>query len=312
MLTQNPSSLIPHLSSPLCFLTLPSYPAGLVATWMFLLGGTVGSFLNVVVYRLPAGLSLVHPGSHCPRCKHPIRWYDNVPILGWVLLGGRCRDCKAAIAVRYPLVEAFTAVLFLAAAVLEPSWQACAFHLVLLRTLLPAALIDYDGSPLPPWPALPALSVGLLARALAADGLSPAGPAGGGRAVVWPRDRGGRPGRRPVGRLGPAAAAAESTADGSADDSPLGRTFSRLASRPGHRSADRTAGFGRGGRAGAGDEIARRPASVSSAGSRPGVDRRLAVGRVGSAPPTKRKAFWWAMPTLLFLRLAAGEVDRVS
>jgi leader peptidase (prepilin peptidase)/N-methyltransferase len=133
---------------------------------MFLLGGTVGSFLNVVVYRLPAGLSLVHPGSHCPRCKHPIRWYDNVPILGWVLLGGRCRDCKAAIAVRYPMVEAFTAVLFLAAAVLEPSWQACAFHLVLLCTLLPAALIDYDGSPLPPLLALPALSVGLLGAAL--------------------------------------------------------------------------------------------------------------------------------------------------
>src|SRR5574340_1482121 len=64
----------------------------IVAVWLFALGGAIGSFLNVVVYRVPAGMSLVEPGSHCPHCKRPIRWFDNVPILAWILLWGRCRD----------------------------------------------------------------------------------------------------------------------------------------------------------------------------------------------------------------------------
>jgi hypothetical protein len=62
----------------------------LLLAWVFVLGAAIGSFLNVVVYRLPAGKSIAWPGSYCPGCSHPIRWYDNLPILGWVLLGGRC------------------------------------------------------------------------------------------------------------------------------------------------------------------------------------------------------------------------------
>ena len=85
----------------------------LIAAWLFVLGATIGSFLNVVVHRLPLGMSLIEPGSHCPACKHPIRWHDNVPILGWIMLGGRCRDCGSPIAIRYPLVEAITAAMFL-------------------------------------------------------------------------------------------------------------------------------------------------------------------------------------------------------
>ena len=85
----------------------------LLAVWLFALGGATGSFLNVVVYRLPLGLSLIAPASHCPACKHPIRWFDNVPILAWFLLGGRCRDCGMEISPRYPLVEALTASIFL-------------------------------------------------------------------------------------------------------------------------------------------------------------------------------------------------------
>lgn len=77
-----------------------------------MLGACLGSFLNVVVYRMPAGKSLSHPGSHCPRCGHAIRWYDNVPILGWIWLFGRCRDCRAPIAVRYPLVELLVTGIF--------------------------------------------------------------------------------------------------------------------------------------------------------------------------------------------------------
>ncbi|HEY2882177.1 MAG TPA: prepilin peptidase [Pirellulales bacterium] len=81
---------------------------------LFVLGTIIGSFLNVVIYRLPAGLSLVRPGSQCPKCRRPIRWYDNVPIFGWLWLRGRCRDCGAAISIRYPLVELFIGLVFLA------------------------------------------------------------------------------------------------------------------------------------------------------------------------------------------------------
>jgi len=77
-----------------------------------LFGLLIGSFLNVCVYRLPQDLSVVRPRSYCPACKHPIAWYDNVPLLSYAVLGGRCRHCKAAISVRYPVVELLTGVLF--------------------------------------------------------------------------------------------------------------------------------------------------------------------------------------------------------
>jgi leader peptidase (prepilin peptidase)/N-methyltransferase len=75
-------------------------------------GALIGSFLNVVVYRLPRGQSLISPASACGHCGHAIRPYDNIPIVSWLLLGGRCRDCDARISVRYPLVELGTAVFF--------------------------------------------------------------------------------------------------------------------------------------------------------------------------------------------------------
>jgi len=78
------------------------------AVYVTLIGLVVGSFLNVCIYRLPHGLSIVRPGSRCPSCKTPIRWYQNVPVLSWLLLRGRCGACRAGISVRYPLVEAFT------------------------------------------------------------------------------------------------------------------------------------------------------------------------------------------------------------
>ncbi len=75
-------------------------------------GLIIGSFLNVVIWRLPRRENLSHPGSHCPKCEHPIRAYDNIPMLSWLILRGKCRDCGNAISVRYPLVEAFTGLMF--------------------------------------------------------------------------------------------------------------------------------------------------------------------------------------------------------
>jgi len=80
-----------------------------IATWIFVFWSLIGSFLNVVVYRLPLGESVVHGGSHCPRCSSPIAWYDNLPVVGWLRLNGRCRTCRLPIAARYPVVESICA-----------------------------------------------------------------------------------------------------------------------------------------------------------------------------------------------------------
>ena len=81
-----------------------------------ILGLMIGSFLNVVLYRVPRGESVAYPASHCPECGHEIRVRHNVPVLGWFVLRGRCYDCAAPISARYPLVEAATGVLFAVAA----------------------------------------------------------------------------------------------------------------------------------------------------------------------------------------------------
>jgi leader peptidase (prepilin peptidase) / N-methyltransferase len=80
----------------------------------FILGAAIGSFLNVVIYRLPAGVSLLWPPSRCPKCGHSLGITENIPILGWILLQGRCRHCHTKISARYPSVETFTALTFLA------------------------------------------------------------------------------------------------------------------------------------------------------------------------------------------------------
>jgi leader peptidase (prepilin peptidase) / N-methyltransferase len=137
-----------------------------ILVWLFLMGGAVGSFLNVVVYRLPLGLSLIYPPSHCPKCSKRIPWYDNVPILGWIMLRGRCRQCHNPISARYPLVEAITAAIFLALALVEIDQLAEAYplHVLLLCTLLSAALIEYDGNRVPWKLFIPALMVGLVVQ----------------------------------------------------------------------------------------------------------------------------------------------------
>jgi leader peptidase (prepilin peptidase)/N-methyltransferase len=108
-------------------------------------GLLIGSFLNVVAYRLPRGESLAHPGSHCPSCDAPVSPRDNIPLLSWMLLRGRCRGCAEPIARRYPAVEALTAALFAAVAVVHAHDTAMlVLGLVLVAFLVPIALIDLD------------------------------------------------------------------------------------------------------------------------------------------------------------------------
>ena len=136
----------------------PPLSAGLLlGLWWFAVGACVGSFLNVVVYRLPAGLSIVSPGSHCPKCQRPIRWHDNLPIFGWIFLRGRCRDCRQPISARYPLVELLTAILFLLVGLATfPAWGLTLYFIWLLCTLWAAALIEYDRQVVPTRLMLPA------------------------------------------------------------------------------------------------------------------------------------------------------------
>ena len=167
--------------------TILAIGAALLLIWLFCVGASVGSFLNVVAYRLPLGLNLVRPGSRCPHCRRPIRIYDNLPALGWFLLRGKCRDCRAAISFRYPLVEILVGLLFVLLAVADvflvddgnretiggvrlaltnwepwPLWAQYILHAMLLATLVGAALIDYDGHRTPWRLFAPVMLAGLL------------------------------------------------------------------------------------------------------------------------------------------------------
>ena len=147
----------------------------LVSLW----GACVGSFLNVVIYRLPAGISVVSPPSRCPGCGTKLAAYDNVPVLGWLWLGGRCRTCKMKISVQYPLVELATAVLFggltyayyftglrpaFAGSGVAATWPVLAVHLVLIACMVAATMIDAKLYIIPlslPWLASAVAVVGL-------------------------------------------------------------------------------------------------------------------------------------------------------
>ena len=113
-------------------------------TFAGLLGAIFGSFLNVVAYRLPRHESLATPGSHCPRCGTPVKPYDNIPVLSWLLLRGHCRGCGESISVRYPLVEALTAALCVGVVLSHESVVGIALGIVLVLLIVPAALIDLE------------------------------------------------------------------------------------------------------------------------------------------------------------------------
>jgi leader peptidase (prepilin peptidase)/N-methyltransferase len=135
------------------------------------LGLVIGSFLNVVAHRVPRGESVVSPPSACPRCGHPIRARHNVPVLGWLLLRGRCHDCGSAISVRYPLVEAGTCALFaLAGWRLSDDLAVLAAYLAFAAVAVALALIDLDVHRLPNVIVGPAYPLLLVLLALGGDG----------------------------------------------------------------------------------------------------------------------------------------------
>jgi leader peptidase (prepilin peptidase)/N-methyltransferase len=135
-------------------------PHLLIIPWLFALGACVGSFLNVVVWRLPRGESLVTPPSHCPKCNTPLAWYDNFPIFGWIFLKGRCRYCKEPISARYPIIEAITGALFVfyyvmffimhrglsctVPATFTNDWAMYLLYMWLISALLASSLIDAE------------------------------------------------------------------------------------------------------------------------------------------------------------------------
>ncbi len=133
-----------------------------LASSIFLFGLAFGSFLNVCIYRLPLGLSVVTPRSACPKCKKPIAFYDNLPVLSWMILGGRCRNCKNKISPRYWMIELLTALLFLACywhfGLTFSALKYCVFAFLLLGLIF----TDAETKLLPDKMTLPGLALGLI------------------------------------------------------------------------------------------------------------------------------------------------------
>jgi len=131
------------------------------------MGGMIGSFLNVCIYRMPAGLSVVKPASRCPKCENGIAWYDNIPVLSWLILGAKCRHCKNPISWRYPLIEAITAALFLGVYIKFGAVIATPVYMILAASLVVVTFVDLDDMTIPNEITMPGMPIGLAFSVLA-------------------------------------------------------------------------------------------------------------------------------------------------
>lgn len=131
-------------------------------TFTFAIGLCIGSFLNVVIYRLPAGKSVVKPGSACPNCGTPIRWYDNIPILSYLILQGKCRHCQKRISPRYILVEITSGLLSLALFFQYGLSWAYFFYFIFVAALIAIIFIDFDHQIIPDVITYPGIAVGFI------------------------------------------------------------------------------------------------------------------------------------------------------
>jgi leader peptidase (prepilin peptidase) / N-methyltransferase len=138
--------------------------AEVIVTGLF--GAVIGSFLNVVAHRVPLGESLVTPGSHCPHCGKPVKPYDNVPVVSWLLLRGRCRSCGAPISPRYPIVELLTALVFAGVVAARGFDDDLVLELPFVALLIALAAIDFDHRLLPNKIVYPMAAYGVVATLL--------------------------------------------------------------------------------------------------------------------------------------------------
>ena len=164
---------------------LADAPLTLMVAIAAIVGCAIGSFLNVVIHRVPREESIVFPNSRCPQCGAAIRPYDNVPVLSYLILGGRCRACRAPISARYPAVEALTGLLFALTFAHDGLTLALPFDLVFVAALVALIFIDAEHMILPDVITLPGLALALIYRALVPnlDGL---GFMTGGLMAGWP------------------------------------------------------------------------------------------------------------------------------
>jgi leader peptidase (prepilin peptidase)/N-methyltransferase len=143
-------------------------------TFNLILGGVfglcLGSFLNVVIYRLPLGKSIVSPPSRCRNCDYLLQWYDNIPVLSWLWLRGRCRKCGTGVSIQYPIVELVTGALFVLVIWLTPVGPLLASRLILVGILIALFGIDLEHQILPNSITLPGIAVGLLFSLIAPPG----------------------------------------------------------------------------------------------------------------------------------------------
>ncbi|MEK6223595.1 MAG: prepilin peptidase [Thermodesulfobacteriales bacterium] len=135
----------------------------------FIFGTVIGSFLNVCIYRLPKEESIVYPGSHCTSCNEPISFYNNIPILSYLFLRGKCSKCNSKISFRYPLVEILTGLLFLATVWSFGLSIETLFYLIFISALIPITFIDLEHMIIPNVITYPGIIVGILYNALKTD-----------------------------------------------------------------------------------------------------------------------------------------------
>ena len=133
-----------------------------IAVFMLAMGLAVGSFLNVCIYRLPRHESLLYPASHCPSCARPLSWFENLPLVSWLVLRGRCRTCRTSIGVQYPLVEAITGAVFVAAFVIYGWTPLLAARLLFACAMIVLFVIDLHHRILPNVITLPGIVTGLV------------------------------------------------------------------------------------------------------------------------------------------------------
>lgn len=137
---------------------MPSYPL-IVPVFVFLFGLCIGSFLNVCIYRIPISKSIVHPPSACPQCGYQIQFYDNIPVFSYLLLGGRCRQCRASISIRYPLIEILSGLAALSVYFKFGLTAQAPVYYLFIAVLLVITLIDIDHRIIPNVISLPGIPV---------------------------------------------------------------------------------------------------------------------------------------------------------